>query len=69
VYVFPTVSPETVIGDDDAVPVNCAPFDESVATAKYAVIAAAPVFVGAVNVIDEDIAVPIVGALGTFNGS
>jgi hypothetical protein len=69
VYELPTVNPETVIGDEAAVPVNCAPLDASVATAKYAVIAEPPTLDGAVKVIDEPVAVPMVGALGFLSGS
>jgi hypothetical protein len=73
VYVLPVVRPLTVIGEDAPVPKNLAPLDESVATAVYPVIAPPPTLDGAVKVVERTPvegceAVPIVGALGTFNG-
>jgi hypothetical protein len=69
VYVLPIVNPLIVIGEEDPVAVNVAPLDESVAIAVYPVIAPPPVLAGAVKDIDPVVvSVPIVGALGTFNG-
>jgi hypothetical protein len=72
VYVFPTVNPDTTIGDEAPVFVNTAPLDESLATAINEVIAPPPTLDGAVNVTEAwaapAVAVPIVGALGTCNG-
>jgi hypothetical protein len=68
VYAVPSVKPLTVIGEDEPVPVK-PPGDE---VTVYPVIAPPPVLTGAVKVTvaDEEPAeaVPIVGALGTFNG-
>jgi hypothetical protein len=69
VYVLPTVNPLIVIGEDEPVAVNVAPLDESVAIAVYPVIAPPPVLVGAVkDITPAVVSVPIVGALGVFNG-
>jgi hypothetical protein len=74
VYVLVVVNPETVIGEEELVPVNCAPLEESVATATYDVIAEPPTLDGAVKGTDTDVpdatlTVPMVGASGFFNGS
>jgi hypothetical protein len=65
----PAVNPETVIGDDAAVPVILPGLEVAV----YTVIAEPPSSVGAVNVTDADdapdcVAVPMVGAPGTVLG-
>jgi hypothetical protein len=74
VYAVPDIKPVTIIGD--ALPVAPIAFpDESLAVAIYPEIAEPPTLEGAVNVIDNVVAdpvvvaVPIVGALGVFNGS
>jgi hypothetical protein len=67
VYAVPFVRPLTVIGEDVPVPVN-PPGDE---ITVYPVIAPPPTLEGAVKVTDAEasppVAVPIVGASGTFN--
>jgi hypothetical protein len=62
-----------VTGEEEPVPVTVAPVDVLVAIAVYPVIAPPPTLDGAVNVTDTSaevpaVAVPIVGASGTFNG-
>lgn len=61
---MPAVNPDTLIGDDAAVPVR----ESGVEVAVYEVMLALPVSVGAVNgteaVVPETVAVPIVGAPG-----
>jgi hypothetical protein len=67
VYDVPFVRPETVIGEDVPVPVIL-PGEE---ITVYPVIAPPPMLEGAVKVTDAEasppVAVPIVGASGTFN--
>ena len=64
VYDVPAVKPETVMGEDAAVPVNPPGLDVAV----YPVMAEPPLFVGAVNATEAEdtpaVAVPIVGAPG-----
>jgi hypothetical protein len=74
VYAEPLVSPETVTGDEEPVPLTVVPSDVFFAVATYPVIADPPTLEGAVNVTETDVAlatlaVPIVGALGTSSGS
>jgi len=68
VYAVPFVNPLTVTGDEAADPVKHPGLDFAV----YEVIAPPPTHDGAVNVTDADalapVAVPIVGAFGTFSG-
>jgi hypothetical protein len=70
VYAVPFVRPLTVTGEDAPVPVIPLGLD----TIVYPVIAPPPTSAGAVKVTDTvplapvAVAVPIVGALGTFNG-
>jgi hypothetical protein len=72
VYALPSFNPLTVIGEDDPVPVTMAPVDVSVQTTMYEVIAPPPTSVGAVKATETEVtpavAVPIVGAAGTFSG-
>jgi hypothetical protein len=67
VYAVPFDSPLTTMGED--APVFVAP--PGVAIAVYPVIAPPPIFEGAVKtadaVVSPAVAVPIVGASGTFN--
>ena len=69
VYDVPFANPVTVTGEADPVPV----IELGVEVAVYPVIALAPGFEGAVKVTDAvvlpPVAVPIVGASGTFSGA
>jgi hypothetical protein len=68
VYEVKFDNPDTVMGEDVPVPVK--PLGEEVTV--YPVIAPPPISAGAVKVTDavasDAVAVPIVGASGTFNG-
>jgi hypothetical protein len=68
VYAVPVVNPETVTGEDAPVPTR----QPGVDIAEYEVIAPPPTHAGAVKATEAEVelalvAVPIVGALGTFN--